>query len=346
MRILTLESRLLTFLPPLRWSCLVLCALAAVIAASGCDASFREGSAVDNDGSFTIVVLPDTQYYAADHPDILDAQAQWIVRYRDAERIALVVHEGDIVDADESRQWETAARSLHQLDSVVPYVLSVGNHDYRRQGTRIGRDSSINQYFPATELTSDPSAGGTFEPGHLENSFHLLATPAGPWLILSLEFGPRDAVLAWANAVITRYAGVPSIMVTHAYLYSDDTRYDHIARPDQKWNPHAYLADEHPGDVNDGEEMWRKLVAKNHNLRFVLCGHDLSDGVGRLSTVRPDGSVVHQLLANYQTGALGGDGFLRLMRFAPEARKVTVRTYSPFTNQFKIDSDNEFTLDY
>jgi hypothetical protein len=161
-----------------------------------------------------------------------------------------------------------------------------------------------------------------------------------------LEFGPRDAVLEWADEIAKRFASVPAIVVTHAYLYSDNTRYDHLSRPDQWWNPHRYLSDATPGSVNDGEEIWRKLVSRNDNIRFVLCGHELGDGIGRLTSVRPDGTKVHQLLANYQMGARGGAGFLRLMRFIPATHKVEVRTYSPYLKKFKTDPDNQFALEY
>ena len=78
----------------------------------------------------------------------------------------------------------------------------------------------------------------------------------------------------------------------------------------------------------------------------MLCGHDLGDGIGRLTSVRSDGTKVHQLLANYQMGARGGDGFLRLMRFTPASRQVEVRTYSPYLEKFKTEPDNQFALDY
>jgi len=65
-----------------------------------------------------------------------------------------------------------------------------------------------------------------------------------------------------------------------------------------------------------------------------------------LTSVRPGGGVVQQLLANYQMGPLGGEGFLRVMRFFPEERKVAVQTYSPYTGRFKADPENEFQLGY
>ncbi|HVU49242.1 MAG TPA: metallophosphoesterase [Polyangia bacterium] len=296
---------------------------------------------------FTIVSLPDTQYYSARHPEILGAQADWIVREHARRGVALVVHEGDIVDSDDASQWRRASASLHKLDGVVPYVLSSGNHDYARSGDHITRRTRLDDFFPGAESAVGAScAEPTFEPGRIENSCRIVETPGGPWLVLSLEFGPRDAVLAWADAMARRYASAPAIVVTHAYLASDDTRYDHATRRDQLWNPHRYLGAGAPGQVNDGEEIWRKLIVKNDNIRFVLCGHDLGDGIGRLTSVRPDGTKVHQLLANYQMGPLGGAGYLRLMQFSPGQRRVRVRTYSPYLDRFKTDPDNDFTLDY
>lgn len=341
----TLAARAAVFFPSRRLAAAFGLTVFAIVTA-GCEVSSARamsGAAAD---SFTIVALPDTQYYAAAHPQILDAQADWIVRRSRDDRIAAVVHEGDVVDADEPRQWRTAARSLHELDGVVPWVLSAGNHDYRRNARGISRDSEISTYFPPADFARNGWFGGTFEPGRIENNFAIIDAPGGCWLILSLEFGPRDAVLAWADRVARRFAALPAIVVTHAYLYSDGTRYDHLNRPDQLWNPHAYLADGEGGQVNDGEEIWRKLIVHDDNILFVLCGHDLADGVAELTSARPDGTVVHQLLANYQTGKLGGEGFLRLMRFFPGQRRVAISTYSPYVNRFKSDPDNDFTLTY
>jgi hypothetical protein len=91
--------------------------------------------------------------------------------------------------------------------------------------------------------------------------------------------------------------------------------------------------------------MWQKLVLGNSNIRFVLSGHVLNTGVGRLSSTRPDGTVVHQILANYQVYDRGGDAYLRVMRFFPADRTVHVQTYSP-TFGFMPDERNDFTLTY
>jgi hypothetical protein len=317
---------------------------AVAVLASGCGAAVAGGN--DADSSFAIVVLPDTQYYARKYPEILDAQVSWIAAQREQAHIALVAHEGDIVDEDEPVQWQRAAGSLHRLDGLVPVLLSAGNHDYRRTGTHIDRRTSLDAYFWPQAPDGTIIGEGTYEPGRLENSFVRLAAGGETWLVLSLEFGPRDAVLDWAGELLSRYASTPAIVVTHAYLDADATRFDHVSRHDQLWNPHRYFADDRPGAVNDGEEIWRKLIARHANVQFVLCGHALDDGTGRLISRRADGSTVHEILANFQTGALGGGGYLRIMRFSPRQRAVAVETYSPYLNQFKRDPENQFELLY
>ena len=298
---------------------------------------------------YTIVVLPDTQYYSSTYPGFFDAQTAWIVAQHAAGNVAFVLHEGDIVDDDVAGQWMHATQSLHMLDGVVPYVLSAGNHDYCCGGWPTDRTMTmINGYFPVTSFSGRPSFLGTFEADRIENNASLLDVPGGGgrWLVISVEFGPRNAVLAWANDLAMRYADTPAIVLTHAYMYDDDTRYDHIARPSQQWNPHSYPIGANGGDANDGEEMWQKLVLGNSNIRFVLSGHVLNTGVGRLSSTRPDGTVVHQILANYQNYDQGGDAYLRLMRFFPADRTVHVQTYSPALDLFMKDERNDFTLAY
>jgi hypothetical protein len=303
---------------------------------------------------FTILVLPDTQYYSSNFPYIFDAQTDWIVAEHRLGNVAFVLTVGDIVDDDVPGQWANASRALHKLDGVVPYVLVAGNHDYFGAGWMVNRETMIDSFFPLSTFEATASFKGTFEPGKIANHYQLFDVPGGSpigqgsaqWLVLSLEFGPRDEVLAWADTIVKQYAPIPAIIATHAYLYDDNTRYDNVLRPQQNWSPYDYPIGATPGAVNDGEQMWQKLVLPNPNIRFVFCGHVINDGVGRLTSTRPDGSVVHQVLADYQLYALGGGGFLRVMQFFPSDRAVHIRTYSPLSNEFKADPENDFVLEY
>ena len=76
---------------------------------------------------YSVVVLPDTQYYSSSFPESFDAQTAWIVDEHARGNVAFVLHEGDIVDNDVAPQWMRAYHSLHLLDGVVPYALSAGS---------------------------------------------------------------------------------------------------------------------------------------------------------------------------------------------------------------------------
>jgi hypothetical protein len=310
----------------------------------GGDASGPGPDGGDASIPYSVVILPDTQYYSSTFPEIFDSQASWILSERVAGNVSFVLTEGDLVDSDIPEQWMRASHSLHMLDGLVPYVIVAGNHDYT---VIMDRSSMINGYFPPSAFSSYPWFKGTFESDRIENNYTLFDLPNGgaQWLVLSLEFGPRDEVLAWADAIVKQHPTTPTMIVTHAYLYSDDHRYDRVAYPDQAWSPYDYVTGP-PGTVNDGEQMWQKLVRPNSNIRFVFSGHVLNDGVGRLTSTRDDGTVVHQILADYQVYDSGGNGYLRVMQFFPADGVVHVRTYSPYVDAFMTDADNDFVLRY
>jgi hypothetical protein len=312
---------------------------------------------------YSIVVLPDTQYYAAAFPDIFMKQASWIVENRDAQQIAFVLHTGDLVDNDVPAQWMVASNSLHLLDGVVPYVIAAGNHDY---GDFADRTGLVNSYFPASGFANYSWFGDTFEAGHIENSFSIIPAGGTRWLVISLEFGPRDEAIAWANSVLQGFHDLPAIVITHAYLYHDNSLYNARGPGSQYFNPHGYVMMGQPHTtINDGQEMWQKLILPNVNVKMVFSGHDVNfingdlppGTTGQLSSKRPDGSVVHQILANYQTCTIGpcnispmgttvngGYGFLRILRFSSAAGTISVSTYSPVLDMSLVDSTNQFVL--
>ena len=110
-----------------------------------------------------------------------------------------------------------------KLDGVVPYALAVGNHDLGRNGMTFTRDTLFNDYFPLERYKDLPTFGGVFdgEPEQLTNSYHLFSAGGRDFLVLALEFGPRHAVVDWANKILDKYPDRWAILITHAYLYSD-----------------------------------------------------------------------------------------------------------------------------
>src|SRR6195256_6184232 len=70
---------------------------------------------------FTIIALPDTQFYSSLNPQIFAAQTQWIADHVVDQNIQLVVGLGDIVDAGgDVTQWQNADSAVRLLSGKVP----------------------------------------------------------------------------------------------------------------------------------------------------------------------------------------------------------------------------------
>jgi Calcineurin-like phosphoesterase len=291
--------------------------------------------------SFMLAVLPDTQFYSLSYPGIYAAQTSWIAANARRRHIPYVLHLGDIVNNNSPTEWERAYESMSLLDGVVPYALSTGNHDYGPSGDATTRETLLNDYFPFQKQAALPSFGGAFEAGKLDNTFHLFSAGGRDFVLVSLEWGPRDAAVDWANTVMDRYPDRQGILITHAYMNNNDRRYDWAdqANP-QLYDPHAYGT---PGGVNDGEELWQKLV-RHHRFVLTLNGHVLGDGTGYLASVTDLGNTCHQILSNYQFRNLGGEGYMRLMEFLHDGKTVRVYTYSPFYDDYLVEPDQKFTF--
>ncbi|MFK7910873.1 MAG: metallophosphoesterase [Akkermansiaceae bacterium] len=298
-------------------------------------------------GSFTIAVLPDTQKYCHKHPEEFMAQTRWLTANKDTRRIKAVLHLGDITDHNNPPQWEVAKKAMSQLDGKIPYFFIPGNHDLGKRGSASDRSTLLNDYFPVTKFRDLPTFGGTYdkEPDSMANSFHLFSAGGRKFIVIGLEFGPRVDVVRWANEVAKKHADREAILLTHAYTYFDETRYNwkkHGTK--QNWNPHAYGVGKGPdGDVMDGEELWRNLVSKHENFILTLNGHVLRDGLGRVTSATPGGRDVHQMLVNFQMKPNGGDSWLRLMEFTPD-HTAEIYDYSPKLNLTNLSEQNRFTL--
>jgi len=300
-------------------------------------------------GDFAVVVLPDTQYYSESYPAILNSQMQWIVNNASTLNIQLVLGLGDIVNnGGSSTEWTTADAAYKKLDAAhIPYFATLGNHDYdaNNPGGRTSATNNFNHYFGPSRYTntgtwSAPYWQGSYPSGSNENFYGSVTINGQQYLILALEFYPRDASLSWAAQVIANNSGAQVIIITHSYEYFDNSRVSACNSFDAQY--YGLGAD------NDGDAMWTKLVRQYKNISLVFSGHEVrgagQDATGHRSDVGTNGNLVNQILSNYQNMTNGGNGYLRIMKFHPSSDTIDVLTYSPYLNSSLTDSGNQFTI--
>lgn len=295
--------------------------------------------------SFEFVVLPDTQTYVEEFPEIYLHQMQWLANNKD--RFSFVLHVGDITQNNNGKEWDIAKKGFKIIDGKVPYSFALGNHDMGSESGKFAdtRNTSLaNAFFSVKEI---PNLIASLPKGKIDNLLSEFRIGDQKWMVLSLEFGPRNKTIAWADEMIAKYPGHNFIVITHAYLYNDSTHHEN----DDWWLPEKYGIGEDSGEEapNNGGQLWEKLLKKHENISMVFSGHILKSGVGTLVSEGENDNKVYQMLANYQKGVEGsengGNGFLRIIKVDPENQRIDVKTYSPWLDQFMEEPEHDFTFE-
>jgi calcineurin-like phosphoesterase family protein len=326
---------------------------------------------LSNTDSWSMIMLPDPQTYVkfGRNQPILELMTAWVQENIDSLNIKLAVCTGDLVEQNEMitpdglngnqtsmAQWRSVAGAFGRLDGRIPYVVTAGNHDYGYSNVALRR-SNLNKYFPADKnllnqkILREVGLNAEGVPT-LENAAYEFVSPKGrKFLIVSLEFAPRDTTLGWAKQVVSKpvYKNHTVIVLTHSYLNSKNERPE---------------TENYKVDGNFGEAIWKKLVAPSTNIQLVLSGHigapdNFRAHVGFRTDKNAGGKTVNQMVFNAQAlgggwNGNGGDGWLRILEFMPDDKTVKVKTFSPFfaisptTQQFAWQHDgwNEFSFQF
>ena len=313
---------------------IVLLAALLLLGAGGCSGT---GSAAPS--FFSVVLIPDTQQYVDVAPKTFWAQTRWVAGEKEALNITAAIHLGDMVQTDDMKEWMIADAAYDALDAAsIPYSVVPGNHDIAIMHGGYPRDASrFNVYFGPDRFEKKPWYGGHYDVGSLdngggnENNYIFFEATGLEFMVVSLELGPRDEVIQWANDLIAAHPQRRVIIATHSYLCYDNTRVgsvEHEPGTDDCWAPKHYIGPNREGDKRgaDGEEMWHTLVKRHSNVFMVVSGHVLKDGAGYLESTGIHGNRVHQILANYQ---IIGYGWLRVLRFVPSENKIYVEPDTP-----------------
>jgi hypothetical protein len=304
---------------------------------------------VNGSEKFTIVILPDTQYYTEEPQGTHDggniamfnAQTTWIANNRAAKNIVYVGHLGDCVQNGDNPpgsvndvEWQRAIPAITTIESPaltglpqgIPFGICVGNHDQTPNGSATGTTNYYNQFFGSAHF-----AGRSYYGGHNgsnnDNHYQLFSASGVDFLVISFEydqsagFSAAGGALDWAEALVQTYSNRKVIVMTH-YAINENTSFS-----------------------VQGQAVYNRLRIYP-NFSLFIGGHvHTSDGEAQRTDIY-NGNTVHTILSDYQGREAGGNGRLRIYEFDPALNKISVKTYSPFTNVYETDADSQFELPF
>ncbi|MCI3922725.1 S-layer homology domain-containing protein [Paenibacillus sp. TRM 82003] len=268
---------------------------------------------------YSFVWMSDTQYYSESYPYIYSDIVDWIAEKKDEMKIEYVVHTGDLVDeADKPEQWEVASTNMKVLeDANVPYGVLAGNHDVS------GKEGAYDYYwehFGEERFKSQPTFGGSYD--NNRGHYDLVSSHGNDYIFVYMGWGIGEEEIEWMNEVIAAHPDRMAILNFHEYLLVSGNR-----------SPVA-------------ENIYQKVVLPNPNVIAALSGH-YHDAELLTDEIDDDGDgvvdrKVYQMLADYQGGEEGGQGYIRLMQFDIDNNKLHMKTYSPYLDDYNYYDPIEF----
>jgi len=276
------------------------------------------------DYDFSVVLVPDTQVVTYVNRDSLHYIYDWIIDNTDSKKIEFVIGLGDMTEKSSYAEWWEVEKQVDRLNGVVPYALVRGNHD---------KTLDLNKFFPKAET---PHIEGTYDPW-INNSWRTVRMGDYDYLIMTLDYGADDDMLAWASGVIKDHPDHNVIIATHSYLFNDGTTLDagDLCPPSKS------------GGTNDGDDMWEKLIRKHENITLVVCGHDSSDRIVYRQDKGDHGNTVTQMLIDAQDldrDTKGAAGMIAIAYFSNGGKNVQIEYYSTIRQQWFME-ENQFSIE-
>lgn len=256
---------------------------------------------------FSIVWMTDTQAMSCFSPEALDSMGCYIRDNLERENILCVFHTGDLVDNGfKLYQWDNFNLALDKFRGMVPFYPVAGNHN-------IGVRAKSYEGYLQCDFLNDLPADKTFADGLIY--YDLFSAGGTDFIVLGVSFDAArrfKGAYDWINDALSAHRDRVGIVLFHRYLNDSGEVF-----------------------VKSREEQER-IVAKNPNVRLVLCGHSRGDSM-RTDEFDDDEDgtpdrTVYSLMFNPQ-GRRNEYGYLRLLRFDPIARSIETYTYSPFLDK-------------
>ena len=274
---------------------------------------------------FTIVIIPDSQYYAAYYPDILHAQFDWICNCQQSLNIAFASHVGDLIENGNHNEleWLNAYDAINGIQNngicSIPFGFTNGNHDIS-----LSDDVPFDLYDVYFGSDSDWIITGSFPNGTMRNSFTIFTTLDGEqFLFMHLQSdvsSPSNGSLIWADSILTQYSNITAFLTSHWIL--DD------------------CSDYYSPEVST-------LMFNHCNVKMSFGGHVFQcGGENSLELTNKCGQKVFLFTSDYQGRHRGGSGWLRYYEISSgnETDLTCTYTYNPVENNFELDNNSYFSI--
>lgn len=275
--------------------------------------------AATNQFDYSLIWMSDTQYYSESYPHIYNKMTEWIAGQKEAMNIKYVFHTGDLVDDfDQEYQWQNADNSMKTLDKAnVPYGVLAGNHDVNHKAEDY---TKYGEYFGGNRFATKKYYGSSYK--NNRGHYDLINEKGNDFIMMYMGWGVNDEDIAWMNEILAKYPERKAILNFHEYLLVSG------------------------GRSPIGNTIYQKVVVPNKNVIAVLSGHyhdaeTLVDEIDDDKDGTPDRKV-YQMLADYQGGPEGGQGFMRLLQVNPVENKIYMKTYSPYLDKFNFYDTTEY----
>lgn len=303
-------------------------------------------------GKFTLVMLPDTQFYTEVTAGggssstggtiaMFNAQTTWIANNRALKNIVYVgqlgdcVQNGDLPPAPQplDAEWIKASNAIATIENPaltglpegIPFGICVGNHDQTSAGNPLGTTTYYNQYFGITHFSGRSYYGGHNGTNN-DNHYQLFTASGIDFIVICLEYDQTSGftnpggALDWAETLVQNNPTRKAIVLTH------------------------WVLNENGSFGGQGQAIFDRLKVYP-NFLFQHGGHVSSSSGGEaVKTDTYGGRTIYTILTDYQSRTNGGNGLLRYYEFDPALNTMSGKTYSPHTNTFETDANSEFTL--
>ena len=332
-------------------------------------------------GEFTYAVFGDTQNYhmLGDIYTNLSfaTRVDWLVEEgnRNAQRVRLVSHLGDVVDRDDERQWTLASNQVSRLiDAGIPITLLPGNHDmiwgdttsfvrhlplaWRESYLQASSDlSDLGSFegFEGLRYSDNPKIGSRYSDREADdapvidnvgglgaNCYQLFdfAAPGGKtfsFILIHLQCSTPKPVLDWVDGLLTTHSDRLAIIINHEGLGLVNAKLPFEREVDRPNVGRMRCCRSTSNDSHSPQYQWERCYSRHPNVMMILSGHQI-EGLSHIRTSRGlYGNDVVEILQNYPE--LPYSDWIRLYRINPVKGAIRCLTWSP--QQGKLCEGNE-----